>query len=116
MAKFTRLMLLLALASMLLLPGMALAQTDEVDVVDDVLMPQLEAYYSAIPEKYGTINIEGLLELLAENPEAVILDVREDAEVADFGIIEDAVHIPLRTLGENLDLLPDLDATIVVVC
>jgi len=116
MAKLTRFMLLLVLASLLVLPGVALAQTDEVDVVDDVLMPQLEAYYSAIPEKYGTINVEGLLELLAENPDAVILDVREDAEVEEMGIIEDAVHLPLRTLGENLDLLPDLDATIVVVC
>ncbi|MBE0705452.1 MAG: hypothetical protein IH582_20225, partial [Afipia sp.] len=97
MAKFTRFLLLLVLTSLLVLPGVALAQTTaEVDVVDDVLMPQLEAYYSAIPEKYGTINIEGLLELLAENPDVVIVDVREDAEVEEVGIIEGAVHIPLR--------------------
>ncbi|MCC6616787.1 MAG: rhodanese-like domain-containing protein [Anaerolineae bacterium] len=116
MAKLTRFMLLLVLASLLIVPGIALAQTDEVDVVDDVLMPQLEAYYSAIPEKYGTVNVEAFLELLAENPDVVVLDVREDAEVEEAGIIEGAIHLPLRTLGENLDLLPNLDATIVVVC
>ncbi len=117
MAKFTRFLFLLVLASLLVLPGVASAQTTaEVDVVEDVLMPQLEAYYDNIPEKYGTINVEGFLELLAENPDVTILDVREDAEIEEVGIIEGSVHIPLRTLGENLDLLPDVDATIVVVC
>ena len=40
----------------------------------------------------------------------------EVAEVTDQGHIEGAVNIPLRELGDNLDLLPTADTPIVVYC
>jgi rhodanese-related sulfurtransferase len=117
MRKSTLLSLLLVFA--LLLPGLVLAQesSEEVDVLADIVMPRLIEYNAAMEEAgYGTMKLEDFQELLAENPDVVILDVREVAEVEEDGIIEGAIHIPLRTLGENLGALPDLDATIVVVC
>lgn len=107
--------LLIALLALLAVP-VAAQTTTEVDVVNDVLIPRLEEYNEALPEGYGVIAVEAFEALLAEDPETVILDVREPQEIVDFGIIEGAVHIPMRTIGENLNLLPDLDANIVVVC
>ncbi len=119
MRKYLPLLLLALLASVLLGGMGVVAQeavaTEEVNVVDDLLLPRLEEYGTNLPKGYGTIKIEDFLVLLAEQ-DVTILDVREDSEIEEFGIIEDAVHVPLRTLGENLALLPDLDATIVVVC
>ncbi|MCY1054278.1 aminotransferase class V-fold PLP-dependent enzyme [Nannocystis sp. SCPEA4] len=48
---------------------------------------------------------------------SVVLDVREPDEFAGTGAIEGALHVP-RGLVEKLsaDILPDLDAAIVVVC
>jgi rhodanese-related sulfurtransferase len=117
MLKHKALFLLLLIASLLIVQAPALAQeAAEVDVLADIVLPRLEEYGADLPEEYGTIKIDPFLELLAENEDVVILDVREPKEIEDAGTIEGAVHIPLRTLGENLNLLPDLDATIVVVC
>ncbi len=118
MFKSIRLLLLaVTVLSLLALPGTLLAQeTTEVDVVEDLLLPRLIEYGENLPEGYGTIKVEPFVELLAENPDVFILDVRETSEIEEFGVIEGAVNIPLRTLGQNLNLLPDQDATIVVVC
>lgn len=117
MSHTIRTLLITVVLLTLALSGSVIAQEAEtVDVVADLLMPRLEEYGANLPEKYGTINVEAFLALLAEDDEVVILDVREAAEVEEFGIIEGAVHVPLRTLGDNLAFLPDLDATIVVVC
>jgi rhodanese-related sulfurtransferase len=66
-------------------------------------------------EGYGIITVEGLNELLAEE-DVFLLDVRQPEELEEKGHIEGAVHIPLRELGQNLDLLPDFDTTIVTYC
>jgi rhodanese-related sulfurtransferase len=118
MHKHTRyLWLLLAILVLPLASSVVFAQeTMEADVVADIVMPRLEEYGANLPDHYGTVSVDAFLELLSEDEDVVILDVREDGEIEEFGIIEGAVHVPLRTLGENLDLLPDLDATIVVVC
>lgn len=118
MRKLTLVILLFVVAALFVVPGMVTAQTttEDVDVVEDLLMPRLEEYYGDLPEKYGTINVEAFQTLLAENDEVVILDVRETSEVEEFGVIPGAISVPLRTVGENLALLPDVEATIVVVC
>jgi rhodanese-related sulfurtransferase len=118
MHRHTRLLwLLLAILILPLASSVVFAQeATEVDVLADVVMPRLEEYGANLPEHYGTVSVDAFLELLSEDANTVILDVREDSEVEEFGIIEGAIHVPLRTLGENLDLLPNLDATIVGVC
>jgi len=115
MHKNTRfLWILLALITLPLVSSVVFAQ--EVDVVTDVVLPRLEEYNANLPDHYGTIRVESFVELLAEAEDVVVLDVREKSEIEEFGTLEGAINVPLRTLGENLALLPDLDATIVVVC
>jgi rhodanese-related sulfurtransferase len=65
---------------------------------------------------YNTLSLDGLEELLAEEPPPFLLDVRSITEVAEYGYIEGATVIPLLELGKNLDLLPSFDTTIVAYC
>lgn len=118
MKKYLQILSLLLIALMVIAPVGIIAQdtTEEVDVMEDVVMPRLLEYGEEFPDHYGTIGVDAFVELLAENEDVVILDVREDKEVEETGVIEGSIHVPLRELGENLALLPDLDATIVVIC
>lgn len=79
----------------------------------DAVVERLEAYNEEIPP-YGLISAEDLGTALIES-ELVLLDVRE-VEEYQAGHIDGAFNVPIRTLGENLDLLPDLDAEIIVIC
>lgn len=47
--------------------------------------------------------------------DAVVVDVREDNEW-HAGHAPNAIHVPMGTVPENLDALPDTDATIPVIC
>lgn len=120
MNKFTRFLVLLSIFAMLFAVPVGLAQeaTEEMDAFEDVVMPRLEEYLLLVPEldHYNTIGVDPFIELLAENEDVVLLDVREAPELENDGIIDGVIHVPMRTLGENLALLPDLDATIVVIC
>lgn len=85
----------------------ALAQVDSARV-SDVLANQ--------PQGWGLVSVSDAAVALLENP-PFLLDVRQPSEVAETGVIEGAVHIPLRELAQNLNLLPaDLDAPIIVYC
>lgn len=53
-------------------------------------------------------------ELLKNNEDTAILDVREDEEVA-MGMIEDAIHIPLANIPYNMDKLSK-DKHYIAVC
>ncbi len=66
-------------------------------------------------EGYSTIGLDAFAESLASNP-PFILDVRETRELEENGHIEGAVHIPLREIADNIELLPSLDTPIVVYC
>lgn len=118
MKKYVKLLSLLLLVLMVIAPVGIMAQdsTEEIDLMEDVVMPRLIEYGENLPDHYGTIGVDAFVELMVENEDVVILDVREVAEVEETGVIEGSIHVPLRELGENLALLPDLDATIVVVC
>ena len=109
--SFKRLVTFLLLTSVLL-AGVApvLAQTG----FD--LLPVIEAYMPAIPQGFGGVGVDTLASELAENP-PFLVDVREANELADNGFIEGAVNVPVRTLAQHLDLLPeDLSTPIVVYC
>ena len=47
--------------------------------------------------------------------EAVVVDVREDNEW-HAGHAPNAIHVPMGTVPDNLDALPETDATIPVIC
>ncbi|PKO12824.1 MAG: hypothetical protein CVU39_22060 [Chloroflexi bacterium HGW-Chloroflexi-10] len=66
---------------------------------------------------YGTINAEALNTEMIDNADLFVIDVREPSELEETGHIPGAVNIPVKTLADNLALLPqDLDTPIVVYC
>jgi len=103
--KLTYLFLVLALM-VTVLPAMGQS---------DAVVERLEEYNSDLPAGFGVLDADALTVALIENPDLVLLDVRETPEL-EGGYIEGSIHIPVREIPANLDLLPDLDAEIVVVC
>jgi rhodanese-related sulfurtransferase len=74
----------------------------------------VDHFLTSIPSGYYTIaSIEGLKSLL-ENPQTVLVDVREPSEYQS-GHIPDAIDIPLRTLTHNLNKIPH-DHPVVLYC
>ena len=104
MRKFIYLLVVFALAIGVAVPAVAQA---------DAVVAAIEEYQSEIPP-YSLIGAEELGTLLIEQ-DAILLDVREVNEY-EAGHIEGAFNVPIRELGKNLDLLPDLDAEIYVIC
>lgn len=109
-----RKLLVFLLVMLLAIPFMptALAQDDEEDV--DPVLARLEEWGANLPEGYGVTPVDALVDMIAEG-EVFLLDVRQPEEY-EAGFIPTSVSVPLRTLGENLNLLPGLDANIVVIC
>ncbi|MBK9121656.1 MAG: hypothetical protein IPM16_00845 [Chloroflexi bacterium] len=91
-----------------IMPFTAVAQ--EQAVVD-----RLQAYNLMLPQGYGVTSVENAVTFLSENPDTLLLDVREIAEY-EAGHLENSFNVPIRTLSQNLALLPDLDAPILVIC
>lgn len=104
MRKFFVLFLVLLVALGTLAPVAAQA---------DAVVAAIEEYQTEIPP-YGVISAEELGTLLIEQ-EAILLDVREIEEY-EAGHIDGSFNVPIRELAKNLDLLPDLDAEIYVIC
>jgi len=74
----------------------------------------VDRFLTSIPAGYYTIaNVEGLKSLL-ENPQTLLVDVREPSEYRS-GHIANAIDIPLRTLTHNLDRIPR-DHPVVLYC
>ncbi|MBZ0305444.1 MAG: hypothetical protein K8I82_05190, partial [Anaerolineae bacterium] len=81
---------------------------------EEGVVARLEAYNGSLPQGYGVTSVEDFNVLLAEK-EMVLLDVREVAEY-EAGHIPGSFNVPIRELGKNLDLMPDLNADIMVIC
>ncbi|MCL4275594.1 MAG: hypothetical protein KJZ77_17110 [Anaerolineales bacterium] len=64
---------------------------------------------------YGSVGAAALNTELVEK-DIFLLDVREAAELEKDGYIDGTVNIPVRDVLNNLDKLPGLDDTIVVLC
>ncbi len=100
--------LVLLLALLMLLPGVMIAAQE------DVVTARVTEFASTLPQGYGVIRVDDLNVILAERT-PILLDVREVAEY-EAGHVEGSFNVPIRTLGQNLALLPDLDAEIIVIC
>lgn len=75
---------------------------------------EVDHFLKSIPAGYFTVaNPEGLKGLL-ENSQTVLVDVRERSEYQS-GHIPSAINIPLRTLTQNLDQIPQ-DHPVVLYC
>ena len=108
MRKVSYLVLILALVLPLAIPFAAFAQGDPV-------LDALTAYNGNLPAGYGNVTVDDLAVEMIENPELLIVDVRTPEEYVE-GHLEGAINISLRELGQNLDLLPNLDEEMVVYC
>ncbi|MEA5571134.1 rhodanese-like domain-containing protein [Calothrix sp. UHCC 0171] len=74
----------------------------------------VDRFLTSIPAGYYTIaSVEGLKSLL-ENPQTLLIDVRESSEYR-LGHIPKAINIPLRTLTHNLDKIVR-DRPVVLYC
>lgn len=82
---------------------------------DEAVINRLEVYNLTLPEGYGIIDVEALTVMLGENPATLLLDVRQPEEY-EAGHLEASFNVPIRELGQSLNLLPDVSASIVVIC
>ncbi len=105
-----KLVLVLTLIMLVIAGGAVMAQ----DAPAETVTGALESYLTNLPKGYGVTKVEDLLTLLAEQ-DVVLLDVREVSEY-EAGHMEGAFNVPIRTLTQNLNLLPDTSATIMVIC
>jgi hydroxyacylglutathione hydrolase len=76
----------------------------------------LESWYTAAHpvEHLGLLSVQELKERLNDNKNLIVLDVRTDKEW-DEGHIEDALHIHVGHLEEQIDVITD-DHAIAVIC
>jgi rhodanese-related sulfurtransferase len=101
-------LLVLFVVLLLALPALSVAAQE------DAVSARLLEFGNNLPEGYGLIGVEDLNALLAEQ-DVILLDVRQPDEYA-AGHLEGSFNVPLREVTQNLNLLPDTDATIVVIC
>ncbi|MBK8026710.1 MAG: rhodanese-like domain-containing protein [Chloroflexi bacterium] len=83
-------------------------------LAQDVVLDAVVEYGSNLPQGYGTIRVDDVVTAVVER-EPILLDVREVAEY-EAGHIPGSFNVPIRTLAQNLALLPDQDAEIIVIC
>jgi rhodanese-related sulfurtransferase len=83
--------------------------------VDAALLEAANAFLTAIPEGFYAIGAVDKLNEMMDASDIFLLDVREESEVAETGMIPGAVNIPIRTLAQNLDQIPT-DQPVVVYC
>jgi len=86
-----------------------------VSAQDDALNTRLGEYATNLPQGYNVVRLADFQALLIDNPDILLVDVREVAEY-EAGHIENAINVPIRTLTQNLNLLPDLDEPMVIIC
>jgi rhodanese-related sulfurtransferase len=90
----------------------ALAANSNVGVPEGVatfsenVFGEIDSYLGSIPKGYYTVMKADALKSLIQRESALLVDVREPAEYAG-GHIAGAINIPLRTLTQNLDKIPE---------
>jgi rhodanese-related sulfurtransferase len=73
--------------------------------------------FLAAPHEETAIQPEGLFRTINRKEEIFIVDVRERKELEATGIIEGAVHIPVREVAARIGEFPqDLDTPLAVYC
>jgi rhodanese-related sulfurtransferase len=78
------------------------------------LKSEVDLYLTSMPAGYYTISSVEKLKSQLENPQTLLIDVRELSEYQS-GHIPNAIDIPLRALARNLNRIP-LDRPVVLYC
>lgn len=82
---------------------------------DQAVVDRLEELGNNLPRGYGLIDVDTLNAMLTAGQELLLVDVRQPEEYAE-GHVPGAFNIPIRELSQHLDLLPNLNASIVIIC
>jgi rhodanese-related sulfurtransferase len=69
------------------------------------LKSEIDRFLTSMPAGYYTIGSVEKLKSQLENPQTLLIDVREPSEYQS-GHIPNAINIPLQTLADNLDRIP----------
>jgi len=72
-------------------------------------------YLAGLPASFNAVRVDDAAALVEANPDLLIVDVRTVDEYAE-GHIAGAINIPLTEVTDHLDMLPNLDEPILVVC
>lgn len=75
------------------------------EVVETSVVEAIDRFLTSIPKDYYTIKQVDQLKSISKNKNALLVDVREPNEF-NSGHIPGAINIPLRTLTQNLDKIP----------
>jgi len=82
---------------------------------DPVMTAVINKMLSSIPEGWGFVTANTILQEIDRNPNLIMIDVRNDDEVKTTGLIDGAIHIPLEDFIDRKSDWPiDKDATIVL--
>jgi len=72
-------------------------------------------YLAGLPASFNAVRVDDAAAQVEANPDLLIVDVRTVDEYAE-GHIAGAINIPLTEVTDHLDMLPNLDEPILVVC
>jgi rhodanese-related sulfurtransferase len=82
---------------------------------DPAMTAVINKMLSSIPEDWGFVTANAILQELDKDQNLIMIDVRSDDEVKATGSIEGAIHIPLEDfIDRKTDWPIDKDATIVI--
>jgi rhodanese-related sulfurtransferase len=84
---------------------------------DADLFAALDKFITSLPDDFYAALPNAVLKSLSAEPKPLLIDVRDEKELKDTGYIEGMVNVPLRTLLDSVDKLPeDKDAPIITYC
>jgi rhodanese-related sulfurtransferase len=82
---------------------------------DPAMTAVINKMLSSIPENWGFVTANVILQEIDRDPNLIMIDVRNDDEIKATGLIEGAIHIPLEDfIDRKSDWPVDKDATIVI--
>ena len=101
---FASLLLLILPVWLINCPSMLAASLGN-EVGESSVVEAIDRFLTTIPKDYYTIKQVEQLKSISKNKNALLVDVREPSEF-NSGHIPGAINIPLRTLTQNLDKIP----------
>jgi rhodanese-related sulfurtransferase len=96
-------------------PQPATPETFPVPELDPGKVAMAQEFLTNIPEGFYIVGTVDKLKEMIDAVNPVLVDVREEKEVAENGKIPGAINIPIRTLASNLDQIP-ADQPVVTYC
>lgn len=95
--------------------GMPKAVVLDAESPDPALTAVIASLLSRFPEDWGFATATNIIQEMDRNPDLIMIDVRNDDEVAASSLIEGSIHIPLEDfIDRKTDWPIEKDATIAI--